>query len=380
MSVKTVWNAVYENRFPKKFDGSGALDAFRAADGQQEIQDGPVSTSFTGLPGFGIAAGRSVAYSLDNTLRDVIGVDAVLDFVFRFLPVGQMVSLFNIDNNLINISLLSESTTQQETICRLLLRVGDKSVEVSNLPFSFSSFPLKFANRRLRVRWYTNGQLQVWLDEDLIAYQNNAAPGRSFSLASFHVGEPQGQLTGIINVSVTGIRILELQDKNSTDVLGEQLDLCQSTYIPDECGKVAIDLHEKVMSETRTLMSKFVQSKTIPWRKEDGGSPFSNDSIIAHESAQSAAKAFADHLRSNNTESAEQMVSELKVFLNIIALDQPDLFESLVGESRIARKQLIKHCPKLLSSMRSDPSFVRLEKILAPVDELLEQIGGTQNG
>ncbi|HEY7533278.1 MAG TPA: hypothetical protein VH681_10915, partial [Nitrospiraceae bacterium] len=219
----TTWKLVYENRFPvNATTGAPIPNLFRAARGIQTIQAGPVFTLFTGLPGFGIAAGRNITYRLESPLEKLIGVDLSMEFGFVGLFEGQTLSLFSTDSAGLSARLVPTGppAPSGHTVCRLTLQLDDGVTTIDGLRFRPRVGAQSLELRRLQVHWYTNGQLHVSLDGQLIGYENAFKPGHRFNMGGFSIGDVQQPANAVINVAVTGFRLIELREDSAVEAIG----------------------------------------------------------------------------------------------------------------------------------------------------------------
>jgi hypothetical protein len=377
----TTWKLLYENRFPRNATtGASIRDHYRAAQGVQTIQSGPVFLMFSGLPGLGIGDGRNLTFRPDATLQDVVGVDVSMELAFATLFQGHPLTLFSMDSTGLSATL---TMTQPllwtgRVLCRLSVQLDGVATVVENLRFRPRLGPQPPERRRLQVRWYSNGQLHVWLDGLLVAYENAFKPGHRFHLSRFSIGDVAQPMNGVINAAVTEFRLLEIREESAVDALGVQLD---PEYVPrpsERCAKVAVALHDHLMREARKLMAAFSQSQTTPWRKEDGGTPFSADALAAHQSGTRAGLAFARYLRDGSQESGDEVLTHLKSLLTLLAAEQPAALKDLVEKAKQARKELEADCYDAVKELRSsNPAlFARLDPLNSKLDALTQSLAG----
>jgi hypothetical protein len=377
----TTWKLMYENRFPRKAAGLGTIfDHHRAAAGTQSLQSGPAFIMFTGFHGLGIGEGRNLTYRLDAVLEDVIGVDVSVEIAFIGLFEGRPLTLFSTEAS--GLSAVLEATepptSSGHTMCRLTLRLDDAVTTIDGVRFRQRFGLQQLERRRMQVRWTTYGQLQVWLDGLLIAYENAVKPGHRFNLGRLAIGDVDLPANGVINAAVTGFRLVELREDSAVEALGEQLDPECIPEISERCQKAAPPRLQELLRECRQLMAAFNQSRTTPWRKEDGGNPFSAAALTTHKAGTRAGIAFARFLREGTPESREEVVSHLRTLLGLLAEDQPALFKQLLAKSREAREALDEHCQEAAYEARvKNPGlFEMLDPLGSELEELVEELEG----
>lgn len=377
----TTWSLLYENQFPRNAQTGGTiLDFHRAAEGAQSIQSGPVFFLFTGFHGLGIGDGRNLTYRPNVPLRDIIGIDIAIEIAFIGLFEGRPLTLVSTETTGPSAVLAATGppTTGGHTPCRLTLRLDDAVTTVDGLRFRQRFGIQELERRRLQVRWSTNGQLHVWLDGLLIAYENAVKPGHRFNLGRFSIGDVAQPTNGVVNAAVTGFRLVELREDQATTALGEQLDPECIPEISERCEKVARAELEQLLRDARKLMAAFNASRTSPWRKTDTGNPFTSEALKAHQAGAQAGVAFARYLRDGSSESRQEVFSNLKTLLEILAADQPTLFAELVKKGRQARKALDPYCGEAAQDLRAkNPRlFGKLDPLSAELEELINNLGG----
>jgi hypothetical protein len=234
----TTWRLLYENRFPANAEtGATILDFSRAAEGTQSVQSGPVFLLFSGFRGLGIGEGRHLTYRPAASLQGVIGLDVTIDLGVIVLIDGRPLTLFATGTAGLSASLVPTGPPAAggQTTCRLTVRLDDAEVTVEGLRFRSRIGPQALERRRLQIRWSTNGQLQVWLDELLAAYENAFKPGHRFALSQLSIGDVAQPLTGVVNAAVTHARVVELREDSGVESLGEQLNPEYAPEISERC-------------------------------------------------------------------------------------------------------------------------------------------------
>jgi hypothetical protein len=377
----TTWRLLYENRFPRNADtGATILDVRRAADGVQTVQSGPVFIIFSGFHGLGMGEGRNLTYRPVSALADVIGVDVTMEIGIIALFEARPLTLFSTGGGGMSAVLTATGppSPSGHTTCRLTLRVASAVATVDGVRFRHRFGTQQLEPRRLQVRWTTNGQLHVWLDGLLIAYENAFAPGHRFTLGQLAIGDVDLTMTGVVNAAISGVRIVELREESGVDSLAGQLDPEYVPPIPDRCVKVARATLEQILRDTRALMAAFTASRTSPWRKPVGGNPFTPAALGAHEAGAKAGVAFARYLRSGSPEARQAVLSHLKDLLETLAADQPALFQALMSKSRDARAALDTHCKEAAYAIRSSNPrlFAKLDPLSADLEDLIQSLGG----
>jgi hypothetical protein len=373
----TTWRLFYENRFPPNaVTGATLLDVQRAAAGTLSVQSGPVFTTFTGFRGFGIGDGRNMTYRPTAFLRQVIGLDVSMEVAFLRLVTTEPVTLCSTDATSIVVTATAPPAADGRTTCRLDVRVGTTTATVQGLTFRarFGIQPVE--RRQLQVRWTTNGQLHVFLDGQLVAYENNAAPGFSFNLVRWSVGDVVKPMLPVLHGAVSNVRVVELREDSAVDSFGEAIDP-EVPEIGDRCVKVIQTTVQQHLREARALMARFTQSQTRHWRPSDGGSPFKPAAIVVHEAGGRAGVALGRYLREGTDDAREQVLVQLRKLLPALAADQPDAFKALVSKIRKAQDAAQYDCKASAQKIRdANPAlFKKLDALHDAIDQIVANLG-----
>ena len=374
----TTWRLLYQNRFPSHaVTGATLFDVHRAANGTLSIQSGPVFTTFTGVPGFGIGDGRNLTYRPAAALGDVIGLDVAMEIVFLGLLEGRPITLFSTDSVSATVTPMVPPAANGETPCRLTIRVADATITVEGLTFRHRFGPQPLERRRFQMRWTTNGQLHVFLDGQLIAYENAAKPGFSFGLARVSVGDVDRPLTAILNASVTNVRVIELREESALDSFGEQLDPGYVPEVSDRCGKVAQATLQQHLRAARALMARFNLSQTSAWRQPAGGTPFKPASLAVHDAGGKAGVALRRYLRDGTAEARNDVLTHLEEVLTALAADQPDAFKALLVQIQEAQGSCDSECHVAADKIRAaNPDlFKKLDPLHDDLNDLIQNLG-----
>jgi hypothetical protein len=378
----TSWKLLYDNGFPRNPESGGTVLTFhRAAAGTLSIQSGPVFTIFTGFHGFGIGNGRNMTYRPTAPPSNVIGVDASMEIALIRLLQSQPVTLFSTTDFGLSATLMTTAppTPGVQNTYRLTIRVADAIATVNGLGFrQFFSPQLPLERRRLQVRWTNNGQLHVFLDGALVAYENAVKPGHQFNLTQMAIGNVDLPLTAVVNAAVSNFRLIELREDAAADSLGQQLEPEKVPDLSPECRKVAVGGLTTVLREARALMAAFNASKTSPWRTGQSGSPFTPSAVAVHTVGTQAAEAFNRYLRNATPESRKEVATNLTKLLEILAENQPALFKALVAKTKAARDALDGHCSGAANDFRASNSqlFEKLDALASELGEVIDRLGG----
>jgi hypothetical protein len=374
----TTWRLFYENRFPPNaVTGATLLNVQRAAAGTLSVQDGPVFTTFTGVRGFGIGDGRNMTYRPTAFLAQVIGLDISMEVAFLRLAMTEPVTLCSTDATSIVVTATAPPAADGRTTCRLDVRVGTTTATVLGLTFRARFGLVQVERRQLQVRWTTNGQLHVFLDGQLVAYENAASAGFSFNLVRWSIGDVVKPMTAVLHAAVSNVRVVELREDSAVDSFGEAIDPKTVPPIGDRCVKVTQTAVQQHLREARALMAKFTQSQTRHWRPSDGGSPFEPTAIVVHEAGTRAGVALRRYLREGTDETREAVLVQLRKLLPALAADQPAAFKALASKIRKAQDAAQYDCKTSAEKIRdANPDlFKKLDTLHTAIDKIVAELG-----
>lgn len=313
-----VWNSVFLHEF---LDGNPAN--LRALPGDLTVlPNGPViePTPDPQDRGFLISPGHLLGYHLQRALENVIGVDLSVDLV-----------------------LSAEAALEDITV--VSLGGGKVKLSMFNVPFPFAhvsftvdgesmDFNLRFVpsrTLRLRVRWHTHGQVQVWQERVLRAYQSGFATGRAVGIDRLAVGGPGGLGgTGAQGILVRRVYVKVLRRDDSRNELREQVAIDTGTLRETPCALAAGALQAEMLAQIREFMTEVIVKTTTSWREGQPHAPFSPDAIAAHQAAVAAAEAFVAFLATREETAADTFLHQIGKLLDILAAVDPTRYAALL--------------------------------------------------
>jgi len=320
----SIWRSAFLHEFPK-----GNLKNYLGSPGTLSFQGLGATSTLTPPKGFLLNPSRWLRYDFEEGFDRVIGVDITLSGT-AFIPIflifppkpSPYFQIASVGNGLVKLHIGVEGTSNSG---RVKLEIGSQSMTFEDLavPNSFGQVPFK-----LRARWHTTGQVHVWWNDDLIAYEPKVAAGNSFSIDDVAIGEPNEAGSGFLpSMDVTYFYVKVLRDNDAETKLIQEIELDPECFDPDDpCWERVEKLQLDITQAYRRLMGSAIEKLTQPWRNKDNGLPFSNKSIEAHEAAKAAFAAFLMFLRDNNLTQRNEYLQRIEQFLRIIASTDPDLF------------------------------------------------------
>jgi hypothetical protein len=125
------------------------------------------------------------------------------------------------------------------------------------------------------------------------------------------------------------------------------------------------------MGEARQLMTAAVAAWTRRWAEGQAGSPFSAESLAAHEAAVQAGRAFVAFMLAQKRSDADRFLAEASTFLALLQSVDPARYAALLAHAEDASTHLDLPCIAALEPLR------RLyESRLTPLAELARDLAG----
>lgn len=352
-----VWTPAFHHQFldgnPANF--SAPPGALTAAPNGLVVQPTPPPEE----RGFVIAPGHSLGYALERTLLGVIGIDIRLDVVVAGGPQDQLDVQVHLDGQAVRVI-----ATFLDTLLRLQLRVGGTSMA--------ASIPLESASGlfRLHLRWHTHGQAWMWVNEVLKAYEPALQPGLSLPLTTVFLGHHATFVTpDPPKMRARRFTVKVLRKDDATRFLDDLLPLPRPLPVDRECAKRVEGLAGAAMADARHLMAAAVAAWTRRWTTGQAGSPFSAESVAAHEAAVEAGRAFTAFMLGRDQADADRFLAAARTFLALLQGVDPAAYTALLARAEEASAHLDAPCVAALEPIR------RLyESRLTPLAELARDL------
>ena len=352
-----VWTPAFHHQF---LDGNPAN--FSAPPGVLTALPGGLVVQPTPPPdqrGYPIAPGHSLNYTLDRTLVEVIGIDIRLDVViFDGAPEPLDVQV-RLDGQAVRVI-----ATFLGPLLRLQLFVGGTPMA--------TSIPLQSASGlfRLHLRWHTHGQGSMFVNDRLRAYEPALQPGLSLPITTLFLGHHSTVVTpDLPKMRARRLTVKVLRKDDATRLLDDLFPLPRPLPIDPDCAKRVQGLAGAAMIEARQLMAAAVSAWTRRWTEGQAGSPFSAESVAAHEAAVQAGRAFIAFMLGQKRSDADRFLAEARTFLALLQTVDPARYTALVTRAEEASAQLDAPCVAALEPLR------RLyESRLTPLAELARDL------
>lgn len=357
-----VWTPAFHHQF---LDGNPAN--FSAPPGVLTAQPDGLVVQPTPPPdqrGFVIAPGHSLSYTLERPLVDVIGIDIRLD-----------VEIFGNPQNPLDVQVRLDGQTVR-VIADFIGPLLRLQFWVGGTPLS-ASIPLESASGlfRLRLRWHTHGQASMSVNDRLRAYEPALQPGLSLPVTTLFLGhhfpiatpDPPKMRARRFTVKV-------LRKNDATRFLDDLFPLPRPLPVDPECAKLVQGLAGAAMVEARHLMTAAVAAWTRRWSEGQAGSPFSAESVAAHEAAVQAGRAFTAFMLGQDPADAARFLAAARTFLALLQSVDPARYAALVAQAEDASTRLDVPCIAALEPLR------RLyESRLTPLAELTRDLAVIAN-
>ncbi|MGH8932033.1 MAG: right-handed parallel beta-helix repeat-containing protein [Egibacteraceae bacterium] len=360
-----VWKSVFLHEF---LDGDPAN--LHAVPGELSVlPDGPIiqPTPAPADRGFLLTPGRALGYRFEEPFEDVIGVDLSVDLSVELLfppqiPFVNNFPLVSLGDGTVTLSIHRVPTPSFAVGIRL-------SVDGSSMQFDeFHTVVMPSGQtNRLRVRWHTHGQAQIWHEGVLRAYEPGFAAGRSFEIDRLVVGRPGEPTPPSPRFRARRVYLKLLRRDDARHEIDRHVPLDVSCFPADQCAEHVRVLHEELVSRARAFMTGIVSKLTTSWREGQAPGPFSPESIAAHEAAVGAAEAFGAFLDTREQAAANTFLQRIGEFFDILATADPAGFAELVTDLAQHAESVDPACRRTL-----EPVYAANADALQPLELLLQ--------
>jgi len=359
-----VWNSVFLHEF---LDGNPAN--LRALPGDLTVlPNGPVVTP-TPDPedrGFRVSPGHVLGYHFQRPLENVIGVDLSVDLVLSVQAAFEHLTVVSLGGGKVTLVLLNAQFAfigpNIEGRARVRFTVDGESME-----FSLRFVPAQ--TLRLRVRWHTHGQVQVWQERVLRAHEPGFAPGRAVGIDRLAVGGPGGLGGGgAAGILVRRVYVKLLRRDDSRNELREQVAIDTSMLPRTPCATAAGALLAEMLAQIRKFMSEVIMKTTTSWREGQPQGPFAPEAVAAHRAAVAAAEAFVAYLGTREETAAHTFLEQIGTLLDVLAAADPARYAALLDELAALAESFDPDCRAVLQ-----PLYTANTQALDPLADLLTQ-------
>jgi hypothetical protein len=352
-----VWTPAFHHQF---LDGNPAN--FSAPPGELTALPNGLAVQPTPPPderGFAVAPGHSLSYTLERTLPDVIGIDIKLDLVVAGSAQDQLDVQVRFDGQAVRVI-----ATFLGTLLRLQFVVGGTPMAAS-IPLESDSGLF-----RLRLRWHTHGQASMWVNDVLQAYEPALQPGLSLPVTTIFLGHHSTVVApGPPRMRARRFTVKVLRKDDATRFLDDLFPLPRPLPVDPQCAKRVEGLAGGAIAEARQLMTAAVAAWTRRWSAGQAGTPFSAESVAAHDAAVQAGRAFVAFMLAPQQADADRFLAEARTFLALLQTVDPARYAALVAQALEASTHLDRPCTVALEPIR------RLyESRLTPLAELARDL------
>jgi len=186
----------------------------------------------------------------------------------------------------------------------------------------------------VRWRWHSSGRSELFYDGQLVAYQNGVLAGSSWSVPSVTFGDDLGSGNVRIPTNLFRVRLSVFRREDALEEMVRRLPLDPAAYadLDPECAEQYLQRFRREVSVLDEFMAAYVQRESAPWQRSDEGrGPYSDNAMRAHAAAGSAASAWIRYLHRPDARTADELVRNLRAFLQQLADSDPAAFRAAVG-------------------------------------------------
>lgn len=342
-----IWNPVFLHEF---VDGNPAN--LRALPGELAVLPNGLAITPTPAPedrGFLASPGRLLGYQLARGLDNVIGVDLAVDLAFSPRATGSEYPVVSLGGGRVRLDVRSAAFAfvgpNLEGRARLSFAVDGSAME-----FDLDLVPAR--TERLRLRWHTHGQAQVWRAGALHAYEPSLAVGRVFNVDRLLLGGPNGAVAESPQFLARRVYVKLLRRDDARSELAEQVSIDTRLLPRTPCARAVSALLGELLVRIRKFMSETIAQTTSTWRAGQAHAPFSPPAIAAHRSAVAAAEALVAFLASRAPMDADRFLEHIGVLFDTLAGVDPPRYAAMLEELDAQARTLDEHCRAELMPLR----------------------------
>jgi hypothetical protein len=311
------------------------------------------------LRGFLLEPGRSLSYRFETAFEDVIGIDLSVDLSLLSpeLVFVREVPLVSLGDGTVTLS------------AEFAVGIGPVEIGLSVDGSSMRHIVVMPPGQtnRLRVRWHTHGQAQIWYEGVLRAYEPGLAAGRSFAIDRLEVGRAPEIEQPRFRVRRVYLKLLRQDD--ARQALDRQVPL-NVNCIPmpaSDCTEKVNALLGELRLRTRAFMTGVIARLTTPWREGQAQSPFSREAVAAHAAAVGAAEAFGTFLETREEAAADTFLQRMGTMFDVFAAADPAGFATLLSDLARRAETLDPACRAAI-----EPLHAANAEALQPLERLLQ--------
>ena len=309
--------------------------------------------------GFPIKPGQSLDYAFERPFDEVVGVDIQLHLLFSGNNPSQQLS----GRVMLGGGAIRLLTDFVSDVARLQLFVGGDVMGLS-VPIAASGA------MRIRARWHTHGQGQIWVNGTSRGYDPGLAPGASFTIERLALGHHSSAIipnTPQFLARRFCVKLLRRDDP--ARFLDQLFPIADPLPLDPTCARQIAEINRAVLAELRQFMSAAIARLTRRWQEGQAGGPFSSEAIAAHEAAVAAGQAFVEFMLGRRDADASRFLDQIGDFLKLIEATDPAGYAQLVAKVVELSDSLEPHCRAQL-----EPVAQQHAGALGPVAALMQAL------
>jgi hypothetical protein len=330
----------------------------------------PSSTTRRGTT---IRPGAWFGYELDRPRQEVIGMDIFCDVLAPVSGPGAVLPLASIEGAIALVLIFNDPVStelidgQLVAHARLTAKIGNQNVNSDTVRIPFRS-PVT-----MQVNWHTSGQVRLFLNGELIAYEPQIMPDNQFTVARIIIGDRFAAASQQPRFFIQHVSIKILREDVSVTQILEQFPVEYPEEFDDErCETIARDYVKNSMSVIRQFMRLFVSSTTSSWKKSEQTPipSFESAAIEAHERAVNAFTSFMRFILEGDLAARADYLLHLEKFLTLLRNELPGEYAQMLADLDAIEKP----SPECLELGRRhlEANGEALQPLLSLADETIE--------
>ena len=268
-----VWRSVILHEFPDdNLENFSSIPGTLTTPGLGVPQLFPLSEDLPTSYFASIGLGKPLVFVPAEPQVEIIGIDLVFDARVQLSLQGDPVPFVRLGDTL-KVLVGFRADTALETIDGMPSKKAKITVAAGISTLQFDGLTVRgglFA--RIRVNWYTTGQLRLWINDQLVAFANDFSTNQQFAIGQIEVGDisvPAGD--GLITlVPWFDLRHLSLRILRRDDTLDPISDRFP-VGVPvgrefRHCIEQALQRQQMLMTALREFLATFSRQTTSNWQ------------------------------------------------------------------------------------------------------------------
>lgn len=315
---------------------------------------------------------RLMTYRLAQPLENVIGIDVSFEFFYPdpnpFTP--AVVPLIFLNPGAMTLSFARVQPEELRAV-RMQAHVSGEGVSFDGIALPF---PETFRTSHFRARWHTHGQVHLWLEGDLRAYQPGVAAGRALTVSELVIGYPGEEPRFSPRYVVRGVLVKVLQRDETRDRFGGQIPVDTGCRPALDCVAPVAAVVAEMQARVREFITGFTAAETRPWRHGDSGGFQSARALAAQAAATEALRSMQAYFDGAEPDPTDAYAAAVGDFGAALSASDPAGYAALLAGIRQLAEGIDPACRRSLEPLlaRNAAGLEPLVRMLTAASQRLE--------